>query len=111
MLPEDIKALRAELSCTARDLADTLGLDQKTILAWEDGELFPTKRHVTMMNRLRQAGPKAIQRKPRGKKKAKDMARLADPELWLLMRKLVAYPDLFNQVTKLAAELPDPADD
>lgn len=111
MLPEDIKQLRETLGCTARELAETLKIEQKTVLAWEDGELFPTKRHVSMMERLAKQGPKGIVRKPRGKKRAKDMARLADPKLWEVVRKLIAYPDLFNRVVDIAADLPDPGDD
>jgi DNA-binding transcriptional regulator YiaG len=54
--PEDIKALRKELSCTARELAGALNLDQKEVLSWEAGELFPTKRYVAQMELLRKKG-------------------------------------------------------
>ena len=65
MSPEDLKNLRAELDCTAKELATALDVEQETILAWERGELFPTKRFVTKMEALRRAGKGAIVRKPR----------------------------------------------
>jgi DNA-binding transcriptional regulator YiaG len=49
---DDIKALRKELSCTAKELAAALGLDQATVLAWEKAELFATKVHVERMREL-----------------------------------------------------------
>jgi hypothetical protein len=36
------------------------------------------------------------------------MARLADPRLWELLRKLAEHPALFDQVSKLADAYPDP---
>ena len=38
MSPDDLKALRKELSCTAKELAHALDLEQGTVLAWEKGE-------------------------------------------------------------------------
>ena len=52
MSPEDLKALRSELKCTAKELARTLGLEQATVLAWEKGELFPTKAVIGQMGEL-----------------------------------------------------------
>ncbi|MCA9628390.1 MAG: helix-turn-helix transcriptional regulator [Myxococcales bacterium] len=109
MSPEDIKELRKELNCTARELAETLGLEQKEILAWEDGELFPTKRWVSAMERLRKQGPTAIKKKPRGKSKAlTGVARMNDPELWSIVRKLLTHPQLFDQVKALAKDYAEP---
>ncbi len=107
--PEDIKQLRKELNCTARELATTLELDQKDVLAWEAGELFPTKRHVTIMAGLRKKGPTAIVRAPKGKAKKVGVQRLDDPKLWEVVRKLLEHPALFDQVAKLADGFPDPA--
>jgi len=108
--PDEIKQLRKDLNCTARELAAALDLDQKEVLAWEAGELFPTKRFVTQMEALRQKGPDAIPRKPRGKPAARTPAqRLADPKLWELVRKLLEHPTLFDQALKLAEAYPDPA--
>jgi len=109
--PEDLKQLRKELSCTAKELALTLGIEPKEFAAWEAGELFPTKRYVSELEALRKKGPSAIQRAPRGKAAAgtkTGMARLSDPKLWELVRKLAEHPALFDQVSKLAEKYPDP---
>lgn len=111
MSPEDIQKLRKDLSCTARELAAALDVDPKDVAGWEAGELFPTKRYVDAMNGLRERGPSAIARAPRGKAPAKTgSARLADPAMWLLVRKLLENPPLFEQVLKLAEKYPDPAE-
>jgi DNA-binding transcriptional regulator YiaG len=109
MAPEDIKALREELSCTARELAAALGLEQDEVLSWERGDLFPTKRLVGKMEELRKRGPAAI---PRKKKSAlaSPHALLADPTLWQLLRKLIAHPELRAAVVKLAEPYADPAE-
>mgnify|MGYP000599985815 CR=1 FL=1 len=41
MTPAEIKGLRQELSCTAKELGVALGLEQDTVMAWERGDLFP----------------------------------------------------------------------
>ncbi|HRI64509.1 MAG TPA: helix-turn-helix transcriptional regulator [Polyangium sp.] len=112
MSPDDVKNLRAELECTAKELAGALGEEQETILAWERGELFPTKRFVTKMEALRKAGKGAIVRKPRkSAAAASPMAVLADPATWRLVRKLVAHAELRREVLKLAENYPDPAEE
>jgi transcriptional regulator with XRE-family HTH domain len=109
--PEDIQKLRKDLSCTARELAAALDVDPKEVTGWEAGELFPTKRYVDAMNALRERGPSAIPRAPRGKAPQKTgNARLADPALWLVVRKLLENPALFEQVLKLSEKYPDPAE-
>lgn len=109
MTPEDIKALRKELSCTARELAGALGVDQESVLAWERGDLFPTKRFVGKMEELRRAGPSAI---PRRKKGAATPAQvLASPELWKLVRKLITHAELRAAAIKLAEAYSDPAEE
>lgn len=107
MTPDDIKALRKDLSCTAKELAQALGIEQATVLAWERGDLFPTKPFVDKMNGLRTRGPGAIPRKAKG---ADPMKVLADPALWELVRKIVAHKKLRDEVTKLAGGYPDPAE-
>ena len=109
MTPEQIKSLRQELGCTARELAAALGIEQETVLAWERSELFPTKRHVDKMEELRKKGPSAIPKKKRGAP-ASPLHALADPELWRLLRKLIAHPPLRTAVAKLAEPYEDPAD-
>ena len=108
MTPDDIKALRKELACTAKDLAAALGTDQTTVLAWEKGDLFPTKAYVDKMEALRARGPAAIPKKAKG---VDPMKVLADPGLWELVRKLVAHKKLRDEVQKLAGAYPDPASD
>ncbi len=111
MAPEDIKALRQELSCTARELAAALGLEQDAVLAWERGELFPTKRLVGKMEELRKQGPAAIPRTSKKKSSpSSPHAVLADPTIWKLLRKLIAHPELRAAVVKLADPYSDPAD-
>jgi transcriptional regulator with XRE-family HTH domain len=106
--PDDIKALRKDLSCTAKELAQALGIEQSTILAWEKGELFPTKPIIDKMNALRAKGPGAIPKKAKGEGPMKVMA---DPALWALVRKIVAHKKLRDEVAKLAGAYPDPAQD
>lgn len=106
MTPDEIKAVRKDLSCTAKELAQALGIEQSTVLAWEKGELFPTKQFIDKMNELRARGPSAIPKKAKG---ADPIKVLADPALWELVRKLVAHKKLRDEVTKLASTYPDPA--
>lgn len=107
MRPEEIKSLRTELKCTAKELALVLGLEQKTVMAWESGELFPTKKYVERMEALRLEGPAGVPKKPKGKDPA-PLAVLGDPALWTLFRKLLAHRRLRDEVVKLAAEYADP---
>ena len=112
MSPEELKQLRKELSCTAKELALTLGIEPKEIAAWEAGELFPTKRYVGELAELRKKGSGAIVRVAKGKAAGAKtgMARLADPKLWEILRKLAEHPVFFDQVSKLADAYRDPAD-
>lgn len=110
MTGDEIKALRRRLDCTARRLGAALGVDQPTVLAWERGELFPTRRHVDAMRALLEKGSDALPpvATPPAPSTAPFVA-LADPALWRLLRKLIAHPDLRAEVEKLAAEHDDPA--
>lgn len=111
VLPEEILKLRKDLACTARELAATLGVDAKDVAGWESGESFPTKRYVEAMRGLRERGPSSIVRAPRGKATAKTgTARLADPALWQVVRKLLEHPALFDEVRKLSEKYVDPAE-
>ena len=108
MTPDELKALRKELACTAKELAAALDLEQATVLAWERGELFPTKAYIDAMNALRARGPGAIPRKSKGDDPLKA---LADPMTWELLRKIAAHKKLRDEVAKLAAKYKDPAGD
>lgn len=109
MSPDEIKSLRKELSCTAKELAGALGVDQATVLSWERADLFPTKAYVDRMTELRARGPAAIPRKAKGA--ADPIKALSDPRLWELVRKLAAHKRLRDEVAKLAEKYPDPAGD
>lgn len=104
----ELQALRKTLGVTARDLAGALGVDQETVLAWERGELFPTKKHVDALVKLRDAGPGAIPK--RAKKSATPMQLLADPALWTLVRKVLHHEQLRREVMKAAEKYADPAE-
>jgi transcriptional regulator with XRE-family HTH domain len=106
--PDALKALRKDLGCTAKELAAALELDQATVLAWERGELFPTKRYIDAMTALLQKGSGAIPKKSKG---GDPMKVLADPLLWELVRKLAAHKKLRDETAKLAAGYPDPANE
>jgi transcriptional regulator with XRE-family HTH domain len=107
--PDDIKALRKELSCTAKELAATIGVDQATVLAWEKADSFPTKAYVARMGEIRAKGPAGIVRK--AKAGADPVKALADPQVWELLRKIAAHKKLRDEVAKLAETYPDPATD
>ena len=108
MTPDELKALRKDLSCTAKELSAALGLDQATVLAWEKGELFPTKQYIDKMTALRAKGPGAVPRKSKGVDPIKT---LTDPAFWELVRKMAAHKKLRDEVTKLAVGYKDPAED
>lgn len=109
MTPEAIRALRKRLRCTMQELAATLELEPKTVMAWEDAEMFPTKRLIERMSELDARGPEAIVRKGRRRAQgATPMAALADPEVWRLIRKLLAHKELRQQVSELAERFDDP---
>jgi transcriptional regulator with XRE-family HTH domain len=105
--PEQIRQLRAELNCSTRELAMTLGVEQLQVLAWEAGELFPTKRYVERMNELRVAGPAAVVR-PAKRDAPSALERLADPAFWAVVQKLALYPELYDRVAKLAESFDSP---
>jgi transcriptional regulator with XRE-family HTH domain len=105
--PDELKAVRKTLACTAKELAGALGLEQSTVLSWERGELFPTKAYIDAINDLVARGPGAIPRKAKGDH---PMKALADPATWELVRKIAAHKKLRDEVVKLAARYSDPAE-
>ena len=112
--PEEIRALQKALRCSAGELARALKVEPKTVVQWESGELFPTKRHVDKMRELEGLGPSAIVRAVRAARAPRAPAtllRLADPKLWEIVRKLAAHPTFFDQVARLAAEHSEPDDE
>lgn len=130
MTGEEIKALRRALDLTARKLGETIGVDQATVLSWEREELFPTKRHVEAMRGLLEKKGEAASGGMRGgdaKEEAKEKSKeglgegigeeigeeriwrgLSDPQVWRLLRKVLAFEDLRGEVMRLAETYPDP---
>jgi len=108
--PDDVRKLRDELRCSVTDLARALELETATVIDWEMGEKYPTKKHVGMMEALRKRGADAFPRPRRAKPDPTLMGvqRLADPKLWELVRKLCAHPQLFDEATRLAEKFDDP---
>ena len=109
MTPAEIKDLRRELSCTAKELAASIGVDQATVLAWERRSLFPTKAFIDKMTGLRAKGPGAVLRK--SKAVHDPVKSLADPQVWAILRKIAVHPRLRDDVAKLAENYPDPAEE
>lgn len=112
MTPNELRELRDTLKCTTRELAATLGIESSEVVAWETGERFPTKKHVSDLSKLRLLGPSAISRKPkrRGQTPLRGAARLADPQFWQIIRKIAEHPELFERVREVADAYSDPAD-
>jgi len=108
---DQIKQLRRDLRCTTRELASALGLENSEIQAWESSERFPTKQLVVQMDQLRARGPSAIERKTTKRLVSEPigLARLSDPEFWMLMQKLAAHPKLFAEAVELARAYTDPS--
>jgi len=101
MQSEDVKRIRDGLGCSMGQLAAALGVEVKTLLAWESGDLFPTKRHADRLRALERQGPSAIKKaSPKGPTAGPDL--LGDPRFWNVVRKLAANPELFAKVEKLS---------
>lgn len=107
MNAEEVRALRKELGCTARELAAALGVPGETVTGWEQGETFPTKQWVEKLEALRARGPGAVPRRAR-KGGGTQVPALADPEFWSAFRKILAYAELRKDVLRLAEGYPDP---
>lgn len=105
MTADELKEARKELQCTAKELATALGLPQSEVMAWEKGELFPTKQYVDKIEALRLKGPSAI---PKKAKSVDPMKTLNDPSFWELVRKLAAHKKLRDDAVKLSASYTDP---
>lgn len=103
MNAEEIRRLRTELGLDVTELAAELGLDPATVRAWERGEQFVTRRHLKMLEALRER--RASSRQAPGTM----LERLNDPRFWQVCRKLLRHDNLFEQVVELATPYPDPA--
>ncbi|MBI2390670.1 MAG: helix-turn-helix transcriptional regulator [Deltaproteobacteria bacterium] len=105
MTPDDIKQARVALKCTAKELAAALGVEPATVAAWERGEMFPTKQYVVKLQELLAQGPAAIPKKAKGDG---PFEALRDPDVWTLIRKILAHPKLRAEVARLAARYDEP---
>ncbi|MBK8256055.1 MAG: helix-turn-helix domain-containing protein [Polyangiaceae bacterium] len=108
MTGEEIKALRRKLDITARQLGERLGVDQKTVLAWEREEIFPTKKHVEAMH-AQTADGAVTSPKPGVHSVPSIWNDLSNPAVWKLFRKILAHDELREKVTQLAENYEDPA--
>ncbi len=106
MQPEDVKRIREALACSMGELAAAVGVEVKTLLAWESGDQFPTKRHSDRLAALEKEGPSAIKRK-RASKAPIGPDLLADPRFWVVVRRLATNPEFFAAVEKLSASYGD----
>jgi DNA-binding transcriptional regulator YiaG len=103
MSPEELKQLRQELGCSLGELSASVEVDVKTLLAWESGDLFPTKKHVDRLLALKQAGQSAVVRRVKRGKPASGLDALDDPRLWAIVKKLASFPEFLSEVEKLAS--------
>ena len=102
----DVRDLRKELGCTARQLAAALGVDERAVFDWESGERFPTKKACTQMQALRAKGPAAL--KPAKAPPAVSLADVAEsPRVWAVTRKLLRHPEFLARVEQIATEYED----
>ena len=101
MQPEDVKRIREALACSMGELAAAVGVEVKTLLAWESGDQFPTKRHADRLVALEKEGPSSIKRFG-SKKPPAGPDLLADPRFWTVVRKLATNTDFFAAVEKLS---------
>jgi transcriptional regulator with XRE-family HTH domain len=104
MTPDEIKKARLALKCTAKELAAALDVEASTVMAWERGEMFPTKQYVEKMQEFVAAGPAAIPKKAKG---ADPLDALRDADVWALIRKIVAHPKLRAEIQKIADKYED----
>ncbi len=109
--PDEIRRLRDKLGCTMSELAQAVGVPVGLVVDWESGEKFPTKKAVAALTRLERGGRDALSQAGTPRRIEGDVwARLAEPELWKLVRKLLAHPRFLDEARDLAQKYPDPAD-
>ena len=105
MTPDEVKRARTTLQCTTKELAAALGVEPATVAGWERGELFPTKKYVDELARLVAAGPSAVPKRAKG---PDPLEALRDPDVWTIVRKLLAHPKLRAEVAKIAEKYEEP---
>ena len=112
MTGAEVIALRKALRCTQKDLALRLDVEVSIVQGWENGALFPTLRHVKMLEGMgiHHGGTEARrQRSEDGKTGTEEWARaLGDAEFMAALRKALANPELRAKIVKIAARFKDP---
>ena len=93
--------IRKAICCTAKQLAEKLGVSSETIFGWEAGSLFPTKRYVEALRRLRDEGQKDAT-PPKAEPAQSEVEVLEDPEFWRLVSKLAKDAEFRAKVRDLA---------
>ncbi len=114
MDPEQLHALFDKLDCSARQLADTLGVSHREVMDWEVEKRFPTKRHVERMKQLAEDGPGALAPKrivvERSRERLREeLATMEEPDVWAVIEKLLEHPDFRQRALDLASEYHEPA--
>jgi len=105
---EQIVALRKEIGCTRKQLAAELRVTPELVTDWELGRRFATRRVVRQLARLRERRQPAVAPGRSGQAgSAEPLQALLEPELWQLLRKLLAYPELRRRASALADEYED----
>ena len=77
-------------------------------MAWEKGELFPTKQFIDRDGGLPREGAR---RDPEEGERERPDEAARDPVVWELVRKLLVHKKLRDEVAKLAAGYPDPGEE
>jgi transcriptional regulator with XRE-family HTH domain len=103
--PDELKQARKTLACSVKELAAALDVEPATVMAWERGDQFPTKRYVDRIARLLAEGGASMVRKAKGDD---PFEALRDPEVWMIIRKVLAHPKLRGEVAKLCGRYDEP---
>jgi transcriptional regulator with XRE-family HTH domain len=104
-----IQTLRARIGLTTLKLAEQLGVPQQLVLDWESAARFPTLRHVQALVQLEAAAVAPQADVPAVGAAAESLrAPRIDAEFAELLRKLLAHPALYAEVTRLAQNFSDP---
>jgi len=114
--PEDLRDIYEKLGCSARQLADTLGVSHREVMDWEVEKRFPTKRHVDRMKQLLDEGPGALAPKRIVVQRAREtmrlqLATLEDAVVWTVIEKLLDDAEFRQRALDLARTYDEPGDE
>jgi transcriptional regulator with XRE-family HTH domain len=105
MTADEIRALRKRRGLTRAALARQVGVLPADVAGWELGQRFPTKKAAARLAELVAHGE--VQRDSAA---VTPWARLADPSVWALVRKLLAHRELLERAQAMAEAYADPKD-